>query len=53
MNGLKKIIGVVLFAIFTVFTGFVVIECAMADLTGHISPEIVGMYEFVARIFEI
>ena len=49
MRGIKIVTGIILLAIFTVFTGFVVVECAMADLTGQVSPEIVEMYVFVER----
>lgn len=45
MDEAKKIIALLLLAIFTVFVGFVVTECAMSDLTGR-PPE--AIIEFAA-----
>ena len=42
-----KIIGIILLAIFTIFTGFVVIECAAADMTGQPPQQIIEMYNVI------
>ena len=44
MNELKNSMGIILLAVFTVFTGFVVTECAMADLTGREPRQIIELY---------
>jgi hypothetical protein len=47
MEEYKKIVTVLLLAVFTVIVGIIVAECAMSEITGRAPNTIIEAYDFL------